>query len=117
MRCVNEVNARYGLRGMRVGEASNPEPRPGVPRTQVDSDDEPIISSRRNAFPETVSSTTESRPQVVAIPNSEAGLVCSRVAVVAERADRKRLRVSTGASPASTMPAVPSSVVDALEGI
>ena len=30
--CVHEVNARFGLRGTRVGEASNPGPSVRVPR-------------------------------------------------------------------------------------
>ena len=41
-RCEVNQQSRYGLRGVRIGEASNPGPQ----STSIDSDEEPILPGR-----------------------------------------------------------------------
>ena len=118
---VLEVNARYGLRGVRVGEASNPGPvqtrqarrsQTLIPVAQVDVSSEEEVLVRPNRGRHVVPRIHGEVPATVPASSDAllaAGLLCEFPAVATPRV----LTSCTAREPESTAPASPSALVEA----
>ena len=120
-----ELRSTYGLRGVRVGEASHPGPvqtrnTRRLLSTQIDPDDDPPVRSGRFA---PLSSDSDGENHDVHVCRAPTGAInCGRVAVLSSRivpSAPKRLRLTSRnlhrMSQASTVPGPSQSLCDALE--
>ena len=85
------IRSRYGLRGVRIGEASHPGPQllrqyPGGARRvhDISSDEEPLISSGRNVVPRLsgVDSTITATPRALVQAGRELSPAATEVEIV-----------------------------------